>query len=171
MPATAAHVEGLPPRLVSADGLSVSARHQFEHRSIDEGSVFRVEHRVAGAMAPDRRDWPQFGLLHASDLAPVVFNGEIEIGLTRHHGRVGGDRTQCFIEIAAAKLVGADVGVLSRQPHPKAAISAANKEDCRDCVRNCRKGSADLWPCSLVILHKPSVRTVAPSAAVESKIR
>src|SRR6516162_1976740 len=78
-------------------------------------------------MAPDRRDRPQFGLLHASDLAPVVFNGEIEIGLTRHHGRVGGDRTQCFIEVAASKLVGADVGVLSPQPHPKAAISAANK--------------------------------------------
>ena len=66
-------------------------------------------------------------LLHASDLAPVVFDGEIEIGLTRHHGRVGGDRTQCFIEVAAAKLVGADVGVLSPQPHPKAAISAADK--------------------------------------------
>jgi hypothetical protein len=29
------------------------------HRSIDEGSIFRVEHRVAGAMAPDRRDRPQ----------------------------------------------------------------------------------------------------------------
>src|SRR5215467_8968997 len=69
------------------------------HRSIDEGSVTGL----AGAMAPDRRDRPQFGLLHAGDLAPVVFDGEIEIGLTRHHGRVGGDRTQCFIEVTAVK--------------------------------------------------------------------
>ena len=39
------------------------------HRSIDEGSVFRVEHRVAGAMAPDRRDRPQFGLLPSTSLS------------------------------------------------------------------------------------------------------
>jgi len=41
---------------------------------------------VAGGL-PDR---------HAGDLAPVVFDGEIEIGLTRHHGRVGGDRTNAL---------------------------------------------------------------------------
>ena len=89
---------------------------------IDEGSIFRVEHRVAGAMAPDRRDRPQFGQLDAGDLAPVVFDGEIEIGLTRYHGRVGGDRTQCVIEVAAAKLVGADGGAL---PGPSALVNSS----------------------------------------------
>ena len=37
------------------------------HRSIDQGNVFRVEHRVAGAMAPDRRDRPQFALLRMQE--------------------------------------------------------------------------------------------------------
>ena len=79
-------------------------------------------------MAPDRRDRPQFGLLHASDLAPVVFDGEIEIGLTRHHDRVGGDRTQCFIEVAASKLVGADVGVLPGPQHRQQVVGVAGAE-------------------------------------------
>ena len=73
---------------------------------------------VAGGL-PDR---------HAGDLAPVVFDGEIEIGLTRHHGRVGGDRTQCFIEVAAAKLVGADVGVLPGPQHRQQVVGVAAAE-------------------------------------------
>src|ERR1700741_1357507 len=51
--------------------------------------------------------WPQI-----DGIGRNVFDGEIEIGLTRHHGLVGGDRTQCFIEVATVKLVAADVGVL-----------------------------------------------------------
>jgi hypothetical protein len=48
-------------RAVSATRLGDLSRRRRggpPHRSIDEGSVFRVEHRVAGAMAPDRRDRP-----------------------------------------------------------------------------------------------------------------
>jgi len=118
------------------------------HGSIDQGNVFRVEHRVAGAMAPDRRDRPPFGLLHAGDLAPVVFDGEIEIGLTRHHGRVGGDCTQCFIEVAAAKLVGADVGVLPGPQHRQQVVGVAAAEIGLPAVDQevLQRGEADLAP-------------------------
>jgi len=115
------------------------------HGSIDQGNVFRVEHRVAGAMAPDRRDRPPFGLLHAGDLAPVVFDGEIEIGLTRHHGRVGGDCTQCFIEVAAASSL-ALLSACGCQVHSIANRSLASRRRKLASQLSIRKSSSEEKP-------------------------
>src|SRR3954451_22052484 len=73
-------------------GLADSAGQQFLDGLVDKGGVFRVQRRVSGAVTPDRRDRAQLGARHARDLAPAVLDGEIEVGLARHHHRVGGDR-------------------------------------------------------------------------------
>src|SRR6266446_1133209 len=58
--------------------------HQFLHRAIDEIVVLRVLGRVAGAVAPDRRDRAQLGMPHVNNFALVVGDGEIEVGRARH---------------------------------------------------------------------------------------
>ena len=125
------------------------------HGSIDQGNVFRVEHRVAGAMAPDRRDRPPFGLLHAGDLAPVVFDGEIEIGLTRHHGRVGGDCTQCFIEVAAASSL-ALLSACGCQVHSIANRSLASRRRKLASQQSIRQSSSEEKP---ILRRSPRDRT------------
>src|SRR5260370_28255058 len=96
-----------------------SARQQFAQCGVDEIGVFGVEHRVAGAVAPDRRDRPEFGARHARHLAAAVLDGEIEVGLARHDDRVGGDRAERLGEMAAVRLVAADVGVLPGPQHSR----------------------------------------------------
>src|SRR5437763_5639771 len=89
-----------------------SARQQLGDLLVDKAGVFGVEYRVAGEVTPDRRDRPQLRLWHPRHLAAVVLDGEIKIALAWHDDRIGGDRGKRPVEIAAIKLVGADVSVL-----------------------------------------------------------
>src|SRR3954463_6771612 len=85
---------------------------QFAHRAVDEFGVFGLEHRIAGAVAPDRGDRPQLGARHAGHLAPVILDRKIEIVFARHDDRVGGNRPERLVKITNVKLVGADIGML-----------------------------------------------------------
>src|SRR3954467_8097342 len=77
---------------------------QFADRVVDEFGVFGLEHRVAGAVAPERRDGPQLGAWHTGHLAPVIRDREIEIGVARHDNRIGSNRPKGLVKIAIVKL-------------------------------------------------------------------
>ena len=79
-------------------------------------------------MAPDRGDGAQLGVLHAVDLATVVLDGKIEVGLARHHDRLGLDPAQGLGEIAAVEFVGADIGVLPHPQHRQEVVGVAAAE-------------------------------------------
>ena len=79
--------------------------------------------------------WPQIdgigrnsAFWHAGDLAAVVLDGKVEVGLARHHDRLGLDRAERLGEIAAVKLVGADVGVLPHPQHRQKIVGVAAAE-------------------------------------------
>src|SRR4051812_11501722 len=103
-------------------------RQQFADGVVDEFGVFRLEHRVSGAVAPDRRDRPQLGTRHAGYLAPVILDRKIEIGFARHDDRVGGNRPECLVEIAVVKLVGADIGMLPGPQHREQIVGVTATE-------------------------------------------
>src|SRR5207247_8896189 len=62
------------------------------------------------------------------NFAPVVLDGEIEVGLRWHHDRIGGDRAERLVEIAAVDLVRADVGVLPGPQHGEEVVGVAPAE-------------------------------------------
>jgi len=90
------------------------------HRSIDEGSVFRVEHRVAGAMAPDRRDRPQFGLSPSTSLSSSTSSA-----------------TGCHPRPATRRRSTAAVTRISRRPTMSGCSSS--------CWRRCSASSGSRW--------------------------
>jgi hypothetical protein len=63
--------------------------------------------------------------LHAGDLAPVVLDGEIEIGLTRHHGRAaraGADRRL----VRSGQSEGDDRRVVPGAPIPRLLVRSGS---------------------------------------------
>ena len=104
-------------------------------------------------------------------MSPVLTDEQTEALVQLLLRTIQDDRHPLSPRIVTLKEI---LGVLrpepEREPLPRG--SAANKRTAGTIAyAMCRNGSADLWPWSLLILHKSSVRTVAPSAAVESKTR
>ena len=77
----AQHGAGWPsPKAVTRSNSSIrqaSARQQLAQRIVEEPGVFRILRRIAGAVAPDRRDRTQLGVRHLGDLAPIVLDAGI----------------------------------------------------------------------------------------------
>src|SRR5690348_11508480 len=102
-----------------------SARQQFFDGGVDKGGIFGIECRVAGAMTPDRWDRAQFGTRHLRDLAAVILDRKIEIGLAWYDDRIGRDRAERFFEIAVIELIGADIGMLPSPQHREQIVGVA----------------------------------------------